>query len=132
MSLTDLTKRIIKALFMGGPPRTYRGRPCQGSRWRREFSDAEKRDVRTFLAMVAEAFSYPESEKLKFRPDDAVYRVYRERYRLSGWADAGELERFSQLMQKRYHIALRDLWTETLTLGELFEATRTKADGGRK
>ncbi len=132
MSLTSFAKRLIKALFIGGPPRTYRGRPCQGSRWRREFPDAEKRQVRTFLATFAEAFAYPESEKLKFRPDDAVYQVYRERYRLSGWADAGELERLSQLMQKRYHIALRDLWTETLTLGELFEAARTKADGGPK
>lgn len=117
--------QLVKAFFTPGSP-VYRGGPCRETLWRRAFPDASQRQVRGFLATFAEAFAYPSREKLKFRPDEAVYQVYRARYRLSGWAHSEERESLARLMEKRYHVELSDLWSETLTLGELFEAARTK------
>ncbi|HXS52164.1 MAG TPA: hypothetical protein VN782_06495 [Usitatibacter sp.] len=126
MNLAGCARAIIN-VFVGGPPQPYHGRPCQGRQWRREFPEARNREVDAFLGKLAQALSYPPRDKLKLRPDDAVYQVYRARCRL-GWTGARERDRLCQLMEKRYHVVLDDLWTETLTLGELFEATRVGAD----
>src|SRR5690348_4094265 len=132
VNLTGFAKAIVNAVFGEGPPQPYHARTCQGRQWRREFPDARNREVDVFLGTLARALSYPAREKLKLRPDDAVYQVYRARCRLAGWAGAREHERLSRLMEKRYHVAVDDLWTKTLTLGELFEATRATASIGRK
>lgn len=82
--------------------------------------------MRGFLATFARAFEYPGSEKLEFKPNDTVYEVYRAGYRLAGWANSTEREALSRLMEKRYHVTLADLCSETPTLGELFETSRAK------
>lgn len=131
MNLAGFARAIIDA-FVGGRPQPYHARTCQGRQWRREFPDARNREVDVFLGTLAHALSYPARDKLKLRPDDAVYQVYRARYRLAGLHGARELDRLSRLMEKRYHVAVDDLWTKTLTLGELFEATRAAAPAERE
>ena len=37
-----------------------------------------------------------------------------------GWPDAMELETLDEDLQRAYGLPLRDVWKETLTLGELF------------
>lgn len=124
--LIDFVQAITRAVSTGRPPTVHRRGPCRETLWRRAFPEAAQSEVRGFLATFARAFDYPSSEKLKFRPNDTVYEVYRDRYRLAGWTHSTERKALSRLMEKRYHVALSDLWSETLTLGELFEASRTK------
>ena len=123
--LTDFLETLAKALFKSHRSALDRRGPCQETRWRRAFPEAPKREVHEFLATFARAFDYPSREKLRFRPNDTVYHVYRARYHLAGWAHSAERAALSRLMDKRYHVALEDLWSQTLTLGELFEASRS-------
>lgn len=78
--------------------------------------------------MFAGAFAYRDREKLKFHPDDRIYGVYRAHYPSLGWADAMELETLDMSVQRRYSISLREIWSESLTLGQLFEASRKQND----
>jgi hypothetical protein len=110
-------------LFGGGPPKPYRQRSCQGRAWLERFP-AASRDIRAFLEMFADAFAYRDRAKLLFHPDDSIYGVYRAHYPSLGWADSMELETLNTLVQRKYRFALSAVWSESLTLGQLFQATR--------
>jgi propanediol dehydratase small subunit len=114
---------VVTLLFGGGPPKLYRQRSCQGRAWLRRFPAASV-EIRAFLETFAEAFAYRDKAKLLFHPDDSIYAIYRAQYPSLGWGDSLELETLNTLVQRKYRLALSTVWSESLTLGQLFEATR--------
>jgi propanediol dehydratase small subunit len=66
------------------------------------------------------AFAFRESEKLKFNPDDRIWEIYRDLYPNRWVADALELETLTDDLNAKHGIALGEIWSENLTLGEVF------------
>ena len=124
MNLTRTARAVWEVISTSRPPAPYRGRQCQGAAWRRCYPNVPKEETRKFLLTFANAFAYREREKLQFRPDDAVFSIYRAHYPSRWTPDALELETFAVMLEKRYGLPLTKLWHETLTLGQIFEATR--------
>ena len=108
--------------------RPYWERGCTGIRWRRRFPHSSKTDIREFLLIFVDAFLFSERRRSRFSPDDRVIDVYRAVYPPEdGSADNLELETLAMLLERRYGIDLRAVWREDITLGELYEHTRTRA-----
>jgi hypothetical protein len=101
-------------------PKRYRSRKCEGARWRSAFPQATKDDIREFLSLFTSAFAFRDSEKLKFSPNDRVWEIYRDLYPNRWVADALELETLTDDLNKKHGIALSEIWSEKLTLGEVF------------
>ncbi|MEX1993230.1 MAG: hypothetical protein WD929_01100 [Steroidobacteraceae bacterium] len=72
------------------PLRPYWERKCAGRVWRRTFPTASNDDI------------------------------YKAANPAQGWPDALELETLDNRLKSTYGIALRDCWSQSLTLGELF------------
>ena len=106
--------------FGTGLPKKYRSRKCQGATWRRAFPQVAKDDIREFLLLFTAAFAFRDSGKLNFGPSDGIWEIYRDLYPSRWIPDVLELETLSDDMEKRHGIALCDIWSEKLTLGELF------------
>jgi hypothetical protein len=112
-------------------PRSHRAlghfweRRCEGRAWRRTFPSAPKEDIRAFLALFMNAFALPSRRMLRFAPTDRVLEIYRA-VSPRGWPDAMELETLDEELQRVYGFPLRDVWKETLTLGELFARVRSR------
>lgn len=104
-------------------PFPFRTRSCQGTGWRQAFPTASKQDIREFLAMFVGAFALRDGEKLKFNPSDRILGVYCARYPSKGTPDALELETLAKFVESRYGVRLEEIWSEELTLGELFART---------
>jgi propanediol dehydratase small subunit len=102
-------------------PEKYRLRKCQGAQWRRAFPHATKDDIRSFLLLFTFAFAFRDSEKLKFSPNDGVWEIYRNLYPNRWIPDGLELETLTSEIGTKHAVALRDIWSEKLTLGEIFE-----------
>ncbi len=60
------------------------------------------------------------ADALKFRPSDKIYHIYRAIYPTDFGADTLELEQLSAQLEKYYGVILERIWSEDLTLGELF------------
>jgi hypothetical protein len=103
-------------------PAHYQARPCQGRAWRRAFPVAGKQHIRRFLQLFTDAFGFPQSSVLRFRPDDPVMEVYRALYPRNGM-DAMELEHWALSLQRHYALGAQAIWRDNLTLGELFAMT---------
>lgn len=101
-------------------PKKYRSRKCEGAQWRKAFPQATKDDIREFLLLFVSAFAFRDSEKLKFGPNDQVWEIYRDLYPTRWVADAMELETLTDDLKTKHGIALGDIWSEKLTLGEVF------------
>jgi hypothetical protein len=101
-------------------PLPFRERSCQGSGWRQAFPMAPKQDIREFLLMFIGAFGIREREKLKFNPNDRFFAVYRARYPSKLMPDTLELETLVKSVQSKHGVELEEIWSEELTLGELF------------
>jgi propanediol dehydratase small subunit len=101
-------------------PKRYQSRKCEGAQWRRAFPQAAKEDIREFLLLFAAAFAFKDSEKLKFSPDDRIWEIYRDLYPNRWVADALELETLNDALNAKHGIALGEIWSEKLTLGEVF------------
>lgn len=104
--------------------RTYWDRVCTGGDWRREFPNASKPEIRTFLQVFVDAFAFRDSRKLKFRPCDKIIDIYRACYPVNGWPDSLELETFAVMVEKTYHRDLTKEWHPEMTLGQVFTMTR--------
>jgi len=124
MNLRRAAKAVWRAMPIGRPPALYRGRPCQGRVWRQRYPNVAKQEIRAFLLTFADSFAYRKHEKLKFSPDDALLAIYRAHYPARWMPDALEMETLAARLQKRYGLSLTRIWRDTLTLGEVFEATR--------
>lgn len=104
----------------------YWDRACMGIRWRRRFPDSPKVEIREFLTMFVEAFGFGNKRRTRFSPDDRVMDVYRADYPPGILADSMELETLGLNLEKRYGIDFEAVWHEDITLGELYERTRTR------
>jgi len=104
----------------------YLLRSCIGVsfRWRRQFPNASKNEIREFLDQFTEAFGFKTSWRLHFLPDDRVMDIYRVRYPIRGTPDGCELEYLIKLLRKRYGIDVFKSWREDVTLGDLFTRIR--------
>lgn len=100
---------------------TVRYRPWQGRAWRSSFPTASRKDIRDFLSVVVSAFSFPESEKPHFRPDDEVLGIYRAEKPTRRVPDAQELDTLAKALRERYGLRLEEIWHDDLTLGGLFQ-----------
>lgn len=117
-------------LSFGQISNPFRTRTCQGRLWRRAFPWASKKQIREFLAVFAEAFSFRDTDKLKFRPDDQLLGIYKAMHPSKWMADAAELQKLASELRARYGVALDDIWDEHITLGALFahvQARKTAA-----
>jgi propanediol dehydratase small subunit len=101
-------------------PKPFGVRSCQGSGWRRAFPSTSKEDIRLFLSLFSAAFAFHERHRLRFSPGDNILGIYRATYP-HGWQPDGlELETLGASIEKKYGVKLSELWSENLTLGELF------------
>lgn len=115
---------LISAKYGPSLPRSYRSRSCEGQGWRRAFPTASKNEIRSFLLLFVSAFAFADIDKLKFRPDDKILDIYRSLYPNQWLSDALELETLASDLQKRYALELESIWSDELTLGELFTRIR--------
>lgn len=105
-------------------PGSYADRACQGSEWRRAFPDASKADIREFLTLFVDAFAFSGNNRLKFRPDDKILSIYRALYPSRWMPDAMEVETLATEIERRYGFSFGSVWTEDLTLSDLFRKTQ--------
>jgi hypothetical protein len=125
---------IWTTIWGGNVPKTYRERSCMGKKWMNQFPNVSKDDIRTYLEIFINSFSFDSKHKLMFNPDDKVMDVYRAVYPSKGWPDGLELESFAISLEKKYSVNFSDLWNEQLTIGELFRhctAGQTNVTAGR-
>jgi len=99
-------------------------RPCTGRKWKQEFPNASKHEIRRFLTIFIDAFGFKPKQRLKFLPSDKVMDIYRAIYFDRGLPDAMELESFVQLIEYEYNIDMFKLFNKELTLGKIFTLTR--------
>jgi len=113
---------IHSVIFGGIPPKEYAQRPCTGARWRRRFPSADKAEIREFLSLFLDAFSFRERFRLHFDPDDRIMDVYRALYpsRLLPMGDGGEIEQLVGDFQERYGLDMEECFSAELSLGKLF------------
>jgi len=129
MSMTTLLIGVtaiasLALIFGQRMPRTYANRQCQGKAWRHAFPASSKVEIRQFLTMFVQAFALAEKDKLKLKPDDAILSIYRALNPHAWMADALELKTLSQSIEATHGISLTGLWSEALTLGQLFAAVQ--------
>ncbi len=120
LAVTLICGFIWAMIWGGNVPKAYRERGCMGRKWREQFPNVSKDDIRSYLEIFMNSFSFDSKHKLKFNPDDKVMDVYRTVYPSNGWPDGLELESFAISLEKKYSVRFSDLWGEQLTLGELF------------
>ena len=106
-------------------PQQYRSRNCEGRCWRSEFPSATKQEIRDFLLLFVSSFAFKDNEKLKFSPHDRIWEIYRELYPNRWTADALELETLAEDLLAKYDFSLATIWSENLTLGEVFACVST-------
>lgn len=111
--------------FSGELPEKFAFRTCQGKAWKEAYPNHSKEEIRTFLRLFTYSFAFRESEALKFAPSDKIYDVYETLYPKSGGIDALELETLAAKLEKRYQLRLEEVWSQELTLGELYRASRS-------
>ena len=63
---------------------------------------------------------------LKFTPNDKIMDIYHTVYPPGSAVDALELETFVKQIEKQYGLDVLKVWSNDLTLGELFEMIRRK------
>ena len=112
--------------FGGRLPTSFRDRACQGRGWRRAFPRAPKTRIRTFLQVFVDAFAFNAGEKLKFSPKDRILDVYRAVYPSRWTPDSLEVEAFACELERWFGLRLESLWSEQLTLGDVFTAIEAK------
>ncbi len=104
-------------------------RPCAGIRWHRRFPTVPQNEIREFLSIFTEAFAFDEKHRGKFAPDDQLLAIYRAQYvpQLS-LDDFMEFESLTEALSTHYGIDLQSVWSEDLSLGDLFAITQTKQE----
>lgn len=101
----------------------YWQRTCTGFAWRRRFPNSSKEQLRLFLGLFADAFAFSQSRRLCFAPDDRPIEVYKALYPFPKvMADSMELETFIESIRENFGVDLLPIWSENVTLGELYAA----------
>ncbi len=101
-------------------PKKYRNRSCMGKRWKEQFPNSRKEDIRDFLILFTDSFAFSSDDKLKFEPHDKLLDIYRDLYPLKWSADALEFETLTDELNNKYQVKLNEIWHDNLTLGELY------------
>ena len=107
--------------------KAYWQRRCSGRAWKSSFPSAPKQQIRSFLYLFVDAFAFPRHRALQFLPSDRVLSVYRALYPSKGLPDALEVETLAAQLQKTYGVSLSAIWSEELTLGQIFDRCRVPA-----
>lgn len=115
---------LISAKYGSNLPRPYRLRKCEGRGWRQDFPTASKNEIRSFLLLFVSAFAFADKDGLKFRPNDKILDIYRALYPSRWIPDALEVETLASDLQERYALELDSIWSDELTLGEIFSRVR--------
>lgn len=97
-------------------------RPCQGRAWRRAFEGRSKHEIRTALALVADAFVLAPRDRLRLRPDDQLMTLYRMNNPHHWTPDALEFEALHGEVLKRHGVDLVPLWHDGFTVGDVLLA----------
>lgn len=113
---------LVLSVFFNGShiPKVYLNRKCMSKQWLKAFPNSSKAEIRNFLNLFAESFLFNTKDQLKFEPNDKVYEIYRAMYPSKQTPDAMELETFATLLYKQYNFKLESMWSENITLGEVF------------
>jgi propanediol dehydratase small subunit len=99
-------------------------RPCAGIRWHRRFPSEPHNDIRSFLKMFNQAFSFGEIQTCTFGPDERIFEIYIARYVPHLTVDDHlEFEFLAEALQATYARDLATIWRKDLTLGDLFSLT---------
>ncbi|MYN45390.1 hypothetical protein GTP23_10045 [Pseudoduganella sp. FT93W] len=128
-AVTAVIALAIASKMATALPRRYRARNCQSSAWLQAFPDTRLQDVREFLLLCTQSFSFKGRQKLLFGPGDRLQEIYRSqsRHRRGNRQPFDTLE--SELLA-RYGVELAPLWSEHLTLGDLYAQVKLH-QGGR-
>lgn len=115
-----LVVAAIAALQGGQLQHPVRYRSCQSRLWRRAFPAASRKEIRDFLSLVVSTFSFSDTDRLRFRPDDELLGIFRAAHPHRRPTEAGEIDTLAQALRSRYGVMLSDIWQDGLTLGALF------------
>jgi hypothetical protein len=107
--------------------RTFWLRRCSGRAWKRAFPQASKHELRSFLYLFVDSFAFPRSRALCFLPSDGVLAIYRTLYPRNDLPDVLEMETFAKQLNDEYGVSLNQIWSEELTLGQVFSTCRVPA-----
>jgi propanediol dehydratase small subunit len=108
--------------FGGYTPEPYRSRPCQGRAWKTAFPEKSKHEIRVFLLIFSNAFTFHQSQKLQINPNDGILDLYKTIYPTNHFGvDNLELEAFATDLEKKYRVDFNAIWNEELTFGRLYE-----------
>jgi propanediol dehydratase small subunit len=107
--------------------RPFYERSCAGKLWRERFPAAANGEIRDFLNLFVSSFGLNRQKRLTFSPDDQVMVIYRVIYPSVGGVDALECETFVAKCRKRYGVDLASRWSDSLTLGQIFDAIHKDA-----
>ena len=116
----------ISAFFVDGLPAKIKGRKCQGAAWRSAFPDMPKQAIREYLSLFVDAFAFRKTDRLQFSPDDKIIEIYRLVYPNRWVPDGLELETFANVLDKRFGFRLKSVWSDQLTLGDVFRAINAR------
>ena len=101
-------------------------RPCAGILWHRRFPKVPHDEIRAFLKMFTDAFAFDEVHFCNFRPDEQPIEIYSARYvPLLNADDHSEFESLADALKTTYGIDAYPVWRDGMTLGDLFELTRS-------
>jgi propanediol dehydratase small subunit len=116
------TTIVLLFRYGGYVAEPYRKRPCQGRAWKTTFPEKSKHEIREFLRLFTNAFSFRQSQKLQINPTDNILALYKSIYPTNRFGiDNLELEVFARDLEKKYKIDFNAIWSEELTIGRLYE-----------
>ena len=123
LALVVVAAVVVALLAIRGRPRAmqrYWRRDCGGRAWKNAFPNVPKQQIRRFLCVFVDAFAFPRARILQFLPSDRVLTIYRALYPNKELPDALEVETLADELGKAYGVSLSEIWSEDLTLGEIF------------
>ena len=105
----------------------YRNRGGSDRAWSEAFPSTRTEEIERFMSLFAGAFAFSRGQASKFLPSDRVFAIYRALYPSKDLPDALELETFARGLKETYGVALGEVWSSELTLGEIFNRCCVRA-----
>ncbi len=106
-------------------PSEYRKRKSQLHIWKEMFPHASEKEIEEFLQLFMYAFLFSDKYTLHFSPNDVVLEVYGKIYPDHNKADCLELETWADYLKEEYDLSFKEIETEKLTLGKVFNIVQT-------
>ena len=119
---TGVHLRGRKAALQG-----YWNRTASDQAWKQAFPVVGTGEVQRFLFLFVDAFAFSRNRALQFLPSDRVHAIYRALYPSKELPDALELETFARAVVETYGVTLSEMWSDELTLGQIFSRCRVPA-----